>query len=110
METQSKTLTLEYGQLLDQALAEGTAEASQKYYTFAGWYTAPIGGSKYAESGDTMPASDVTIYAHWNRTSNEVVYKDWNGTIIDRARDRNRRGCHTTSRSVPARLYLYRLE
>ena len=80
----TKTLTLEYGQLFDQALADGSAAASQKYFTFVGWYTAPVGGSKYAASGNVMPASDVTIYAHWNRTSNEVVYKDWNGTIIDR--------------------------
>ena len=31
-----------------------------------------------------MPASNVTVYAHWTRSSNEVIYKDWDGTIIKR--------------------------
>ncbi|POO87288.1 InlB B-repeat-containing protein [Clostridium sp. 3-3] len=75
---------LAYGDTFDQILAEGATEASQKYYTFAGWYTDKTGGSKYPGSGNTMPASNVTVYAHWTRTSNEVTYKDWDERIIDR--------------------------
>ena len=30
-----------------------------------------------------MPAGNVTVYAHWNRSSTKVIYKDWNGTILD---------------------------
>ena len=75
---------LAYGDSFDQILTEGGTEASQKYYTFAGWYTDKTGGSKYPGSGNTMPASNVTVYAHWTRTSNEVIYKDWDGTIIKR--------------------------
>lgn len=33
-------------------------------YTFDGWYTAPIGGTKIS-SLTTVPAYDVTYYAHW---------------------------------------------
>jgi uncharacterized repeat protein (TIGR02543 family) len=75
---------LAYGDSFDQILSEGAAEASQKYYTFAGWYTDKTGGSKYAGSGNTMSASNVTVYAHWTRTSNEVIYKDWDETILKR--------------------------
>jgi len=75
---------LVYGDSFDQILTEGAAEASQEYYTFSGWYTDKIGGIKYAGSGNIMPASNVTVYAHWTRTSNEVIYQDWDGRIIDR--------------------------
>ncbi|POO87289.1 hypothetical protein C1H59_06610, partial [Clostridium sp. 3-3] len=44
---------LAYGDTFDQILAEGATEASQKYYTFAGWYTDKTGGSKYPGSGNT---------------------------------------------------------
>ena len=32
-------------------------------YTFDGWYTEPVGGSKVTTS--TVFTSDTTIYAHW---------------------------------------------
>ena len=32
-------------------------------YTFNGWYTEPVGGSKVTTS--TVFTSDATIYAHW---------------------------------------------
>lgn len=72
-----------YGESFDQVLSDGAAEVTRKYYTFDGWYTAPIGGSQYADSGNKMPAKDVTIYAHWVRSSNEVIYQDWDGREID---------------------------
>ena len=30
-----------------------------------------------------MPNADVIAYAHWERSSSEVVFKDWNGTTLD---------------------------
>ena len=92
---------LAYGDSFDQILTEGGTEASQKYYTFAGWYTDKTGGSKYPGSGNTMPASNVTVYARWTRSSNEVVYKDWDGTIIDRQEVAI--GGNATSPADPAR-------
>ena len=37
--------------------------ASLDGYTFDGWYTEPVGGSKVTTS--TVFTSDATIYAHW---------------------------------------------
>ena len=37
--------------------------ASMEGYTFDGWYTEPVGGSKVTTS--TVFTSDATIYAHW---------------------------------------------
>ena len=34
-----KNQVLAYGESIDQALADGAAEVSRKYYTFGGWYT-----------------------------------------------------------------------
>ena len=44
-------------------------------YTFAGWYTAPTGGTQ-AKAGDVVNAP-VTYYAHWTKEQSTVVY-DWN--------------------------------
>jgi uncharacterized repeat protein (TIGR02543 family) len=72
-----------YGSSFDEILSDGASEAGRKYYTFEGWYTAPTGGSKYSGSGNIMPASDITVYAHWTRSSSEVTYWDWDGRVID---------------------------
>ncbi|MDW2797977.1 InlB B-repeat-containing protein, partial [Clostridium boliviensis] len=79
---ESKSQSVNFDASLDQVLAEGTADASRKYYTFDGWYTDKTGGSKYSESGNKMPDTDLTIYAHWERNSSEVVFKDWNGSVL----------------------------
>ena len=70
------------GESIDQVLTDGQTNASRKYYTFDGWYTAPSGGSKYSESGNQMPNTDLTLYAHWIRSSSEVTYKNWDGATI----------------------------
>ena len=45
-----------------------TAE-SDKGYTFAGWYTLPVGGDKVnSETKYTSLEESVTLYAHWTRT------------------------------------------
>lgn len=38
--------------------------ATDKAYTFNGWYTSSVGGEQVTTS-TTMPANDVTYYAHW---------------------------------------------
>lgn len=70
------------GDLFDQILANGKDHASRRYYTFDGWYTEPSGGNKYPESGNLMPDTEVTAYAHWERSSNEVIFKDWDGMTL----------------------------
>ncbi|WP_313076843.1 InlB B-repeat-containing protein [Lacrimispora sp.] len=79
---ETKSQMISFGESIDQVLSDGAAKASRKYYTFDGWYTMPIGGSKYTGSGNTMQGSSVTVYAHWVRNSSEVVYKDWNGDVL----------------------------
>ena len=105
----TKNQVLAYGESIDQVLTDGAAEVSRKYYTFEGWYSAPTGGSKYAESGNTMPDSNIMVYAHWMRSSSEVIYKDWNGNVLKNSRGSHWSRCHATSRSDPERIYLYGL-
>jgi uncharacterized repeat protein (TIGR02543 family) len=80
----SITMEATAGESLDQALTDGKNNAIRKYYTFTGWYTDPSGGSKYSESGNIMPDADTTIYARWERSSSEVTFKDWNGTVLEK--------------------------
>ncbi|WP_158585026.1 InlB B-repeat-containing protein [Lacrimispora algidixylanolytica] len=73
-----------YGELFDNLLYTYKYKVSRPGYKFSGWYTAPTEGSKYPESGNTMPDTDLTVYAQWERSSSEVTFKDWNGAVIDR--------------------------
>jgi len=79
---ETKSQMLSFGDAMDQVLTDGAGKVNRKYYAFDGWHTMPTGGSKYTGSGNTMPASSVTVYAHWVRNSSEVVYKDWNGDVL----------------------------
>ena len=49
-------------------------------YTFDGWYTEPVGGSKVTTS--TVFTSDATIYAHWT-----AKVASW-AAVMGRARDK----------------------
>ena len=44
-------------------------------YTFTGWYTSKSGGTQVA-SGDKLPTSDTTYYAHWTPNSYTVQYRN----------------------------------
>lgn len=46
-------------------LTDADAPAGKERYVFAGWYDAPEGGNKFIFTGKTMPAQNVTVYAHW---------------------------------------------
>jgi uncharacterized repeat protein (TIGR02543 family) len=95
------TMDVTTGESLDQDLTDGKSNAVRKYYTFTGWYTAPTEGSKYPESGNVMPDTDLTVYAQWERSSSEVTFKDWNGNVIDRQEILI--GADTTLPEVPER-------
>ena len=72
------------GDSLDQILADEKSKVSRKYYTFDGWYTAATGGTKLPESGNIMPPStDLTLYARWVKCSCEVIFKDWDGAVLE---------------------------
>ena len=48
-------------------------------YTFNGWYTAPTGGTKRGNAGDSYkPSASETLYAQWEAscTSQEVIVED----------------------------------
>ena len=47
-------------------------------HRFLGWYTAASGGTKVSSS-TVMPASNVTIYAHWQATTTIVFKNDMTG-------------------------------
>jgi uncharacterized repeat protein (TIGR02543 family) len=59
------------GSAVDNLLvAEGSAigdlpTTTRAGYTFAGWWTAATGGSQI--NANTIPAADVTYYAHWDK-------------------------------------------
>ncbi|WP_034600343.1 InlB B-repeat-containing protein, partial [Lacrimispora aerotolerans] len=79
----SMTLEVKAGDSLDQLLTDAKSQIIRKYYTFDGWYTASTGGIKYTESGNIMPTSDLTLYARWVKSSCEVIFKDWDGTVLE---------------------------
>ena len=81
---ETKVQEFDYGESFDQALTNGKENAVRRFYTFAGWYTAPSGGSKYPESGNRMPDTDLTVYAQWERSSSEVIFKDWDETVLEK--------------------------
>ncbi len=81
---ETKDQVFDYGESFDHVLINGKADAARRFYTFTGWYTAPSGGSKYPESGNLMPDAEVTAYAHWERSSSEVIFKDWDGMTLEK--------------------------
>ena len=48
-------------------------------YTFTGWYTAPVGGTKISDA-TTVPANNVTYYAHWTTNTYTITYNLNGGT------------------------------
>lgn len=81
-----KEQTVVYDDPFDQELENGKDEALREGYTFDGWYTLPSGGSNYSYSGNMMPASDLTVYAHWIPNTYEVSFDSshtrWNEGIF----------------------------
>ena len=54
--------------------------ATDKAYTFNGWYTSSVGGEQVTTS-TTMPANDVTYYAHWTPITYTLTVNPNGGTL-----------------------------
>ena len=48
-------------------------------YEFGGWYSDPIGTTKYDFSGKTMPAQNITVYAKWVPITLTLTIEDVEG-------------------------------
>jgi len=60
-------------------LGDTVKTLSRTGYTFAGWYTSPIGGSRVT-STSAVPAADTTYYAHWTANTYTIGYTLNGGT------------------------------
>ena len=49
-------------------------------YTFAGWYTAATGGTKYTQMTNGIAAKTYTFYAHWTPNSYVITFNKQSGT------------------------------
>ncbi|WP_260444700.1 InlB B-repeat-containing protein [Listeria cossartiae] len=54
-----------------QSILSTPAEPKKEGYTFTGWYDAKTGGNKWDFAADTMPASDMTLYAQFKKVGGE---------------------------------------
>ncbi len=52
-------------------------------YTFAGWYTDPVAGTKVEEGDEVKESTAHTLYAHWNNVEVKVTF-DGNGGTPDK--------------------------
>ena len=44
-------------------------------YVFTGWYADPAGAQPFVFDGKTMPAQNITVYAHWAAPVHKVTFK-----------------------------------
>lgn len=51
-------------------------------YSFAGWYTAPTGGTKVTSTTTVATASDHTLYAHWTANQYTVTFDSNGGSAV----------------------------
>ena len=68
-------VTVEHGQKISQP-----ANPTRTGYTFAGWYTAKAGGSKY--NFDASVIADMTLYAQWTVNKYTVTFDTNGGTAV----------------------------
>ncbi|WP_164473199.1 InlB B-repeat-containing protein [Clostridium sp. E02] len=78
-----KTYSVDKGETLKKYLDESEHELKKNNFKFLGWYSDKKNGLKIEDSL-RMPSNDLTLYAHWERSSSEVTFKDWNGTVLER--------------------------
>ena len=60
-------------------LGDTVKTLSRTGYTFAGWYTSPVGGSRVT-STSAVPAADTTYYGHWTANAYTIGYTLNGGT------------------------------
>ena len=63
---------------------DAPAEPTRTGYTFAGWYTAPTGGSQV--SFPYQPTGTTTLYAHWNAGGTKYTVVYWLQDANDRTK------------------------
>lgn len=63
------------------AAIESPVQPVKEGFIFTGWYDAKEGGNLFRF--DTMPAEDVTLYAHWRANSYQVIFDSNGGTLVD---------------------------
>ncbi|MCW3491002.1 InlB B-repeat-containing protein [Dethiobacter alkaliphilus] len=71
------SITAEYGSMISEPPAPEKAG-----YTFEGWYTDESLEVAWDFVEDTVPASDITLYAKWEISTYNVTFKDWDGSIL----------------------------
>ncbi|MCW3491003.1 InlB B-repeat-containing protein [Dethiobacter alkaliphilus] len=71
------SITAEYGSMISEPPAPEKAG-----YTFEGWYTDESLEVAWDFAEDTVPASDITLYAKWEISTYNVTFKDWDGSIL----------------------------
>ena len=76
------------------------ADPTRSGYTFAGWYTAKSGGSKY--DFNQPVTGDVTVYAHWTVNSYTLTF-DANGGKVSPASRKVRYGAKYGDLPTPTR-------
>lgn len=62
-----------------ETLTLSTTKPTKTGYTFAGWYTAASGGSKYGTTYTSNAAA--TLYAHWTANSYTLTYNANGGSV-----------------------------
>lgn len=61
----------------------GLTDATRTGYTFAGWFTAPEGGTKVKTDDTVTTAGDHTLYAHWTAKTYTVTLNANGGDAMD---------------------------
>ncbi|TLG74315.1 leucine-rich repeat domain-containing protein [Culicoidibacter larvae] len=56
--------TIAYGDVINKPITP-----TKPGYSFLGWYTEPIGGTKWNFNSDAMPENDLILYAQWQENS-----------------------------------------
>lgn len=82
-------------------------QPTREGYTFDGWYTSSIGGTKI--SNTTTVSSDVTFYAHWTQITYEVSYNANGGTGAPSSQTKGAGTAITLSSTKPTRSHIITL-
>ncbi len=74
---------LNYGDSIVSPTDPSKASTAQYRYTFDGWYTSAVGGTKVTSFG--VVTGDATFYARYTSVTNKytVVWKDYDGKVLE---------------------------
>ena len=63
-------------------LVTDPGDSSMTGYTFNGWFTAEVGGTKWDFENDTMPDHDLKLHAQWTLNDWDVTYEAHGGAAV----------------------------